>query len=154
MRTNRLRRGFTLIELMIVMAIIVIIAMIAVGPMNQQLNIGHETAAIQEIKTIHTAEAQYFGQFGKYAASLAALGPPAASAMGPEAAALIPQNLAVGKKSGYVFEVTATPDGYAVTAIPQKFGSSGRRSFYSDQTLVIRTSWTAEPANVTSAAIE
>jgi type IV pilus assembly protein PilA len=139
---------------MIVMAIIVILAIIAVGPMDQQLNISHETSAIQEIKTIHTAEAQYYAQFGKYAASLAALGPSAASATGPEAAGLIPQNLARGKKGGYVFEVAATPDGYSVTAYPQKFGSSGRRSFYSDQTLVIRTFWTVEPANSNSPAIE
>ena len=45
-------------------------------------------------------------------------------------------------------QVTATV--YAITAIPEKFSSSGRRSFYSDQTLGIRNSWTAEPANANS----
>ena len=82
------------------------------------------------------------------------MGPAGNRTVGPEAAGLIPQNLASGKKSGYLLEVDATPDGYAVIAVPQKFGNSGRRSFYSDQTLVIRTSWTTEPANANSAAIE
>ena len=135
-------------------AIIAILGAIAYGEMSQQLMMAHETAAVQEIKTIHTAEAQYFAQFGKYATSLASLGPAGNRTVGPEAAGLIPQNLASGKKSGYLLEVDATPDGYAVIAVPQKFGNSGRRSFYSDQTLVIRTSWTTEPANANSAAIE
>jgi len=152
MRKNRC--GFTLLELIIVMAIILILGAIAFGPMNQQLMMGHETAAMEQIKTIHTAEAQYFGQFGKYAPNLGVLGPSGTRAMGPEAAGLIPQNLAEGKKSGYLFEIVATPEGYVVTAVPQKFGSSGRRCFYSDQTLVIRTSWTTEPANASSPAIE
>jgi type IV pilus assembly protein PilA len=152
MRTRR--RGFTLIELLIVMAIILILAAIAMGEMGQQLMLAHETAAVAEIKTINAAEAQYFAQFAKYAVSLAALGPPATGRMGPEAAGLIPENLAGGKKSGYLVEVHGTEDGYAVTAVPQKFGSSGRRSFYSDQTLVIRNSWTMEAAGASSAAIQ
>jgi type IV pilus assembly protein PilA len=148
------RSGFTLIELLIVIAIILILGAIAVGEMNQQLMMAHETAAVQQIKTIHAAEAQYYAQFGTYGPNLAALGPPAAGKMGPEAAGLIPQNLASGKKSGYTFEVGATPDGYAVFVVPQKFGSSGRRSLYSDQTLVIRNSWTGDVANAASTAIE
>jgi type IV pilus assembly protein PilA len=148
------RTGFTLLELLIVVAIIAILGAIAVGPMSQQLMLAHETATVQEIKTIHSAEAQYFAQFGRYAANLAALGPHGTRPMGPEAAGLIPQNLADGKKSGYLFELGPTAEGYAITAVPQKFGNSGRRSFYSDQTLVIRNSWTAEAANVNSAPIE
>ena len=148
------RRGFTLIELIIVIAIIAILGGIAVVEVNQQLMMAHETAAIQEIKTIHTAEAQYYAQFGKYADTLGALGPHGTRAMGPEAAGLIPQNLADGKKSGYLFEVGPTADGYAVTASPLTFGKSGRRSFFSDQTMVVRTSWTADSANVNSAAVE
>jgi prepilin-type N-terminal cleavage/methylation domain-containing protein len=148
------RSGFSLIELIIVMAIILILGAIAIGEVNQQIMMAHETSAVQEIKTIHTAEAQYYSQFGHYAPDLGALGPHGARAMGPEGAGLIPPNLASGKKGGYLFEVGPTPDGYAVSAVPQKFGNTGRRSFYSDQTLVTRQSWSAEAANANSPPIE
>jgi type IV pilus assembly protein PilA len=148
------RSGFTLIELIIVMAIILILGALVVGPMNQQLMMAHETAAVGQIKTIQAAEAQYFSQFGKYPASLAALGPPSTREISPEAAGLIPAKLALGRKSGFVFASAPTADGYALTALPEKFGSTGRRSFYSDQTLVIRTSWTVQAAGAGSAEIE
>ena len=147
-------RGFSLIELLIVIAIILIIAAIAVPKMNQQLMAANETAAIQHIRTIHAMETQYYSQFGKYAESLAALGPPASGAAGPAAADLIPKDLAEGKKSGFLYTLQVTQTGYAVTAIPEKFSSSGRRSFYSDQTLGVRNSWTAEPANANSPEIK
>jgi type IV pilus assembly protein PilA len=152
MRRNR--RGFSLIELVIVMAIILILSVLVAGPMNQQLMMAHETAAVGQIKTIQAAEAQYFSQFGKYPPSLAALGPPSARAIGPEAAGLISAKLALGKRSGFVFATAPTTEGYALTAVPEKFGSTGRRSFYADETLVIRNSWTAEAAGAGSAEIE
>src|SRR6185436_10059391 len=135
---NRSRRGFSLIELLIVIAIILIIAAIAVPKMNQQLMAANETAAIQHIRTIHAEQTQYYSQFGKYAENLAMLGPPASGAAGPAAADLIPKDLAEGKKSGFLYTLEVTPTGYAITAIPEKFSSSGRRSFYSDQTLGVR----------------
>lgn len=152
MSQNRRRRGFTLIELMIVIAIILIIAAIAVPKMNNQMMAAHEMAAIRQITTIHQAETQYYSQFGKYAA-LAELGPPASGAAGPSAADLIPKILADGKNSGYVFAVQNTATGYAVTAVPETFNSTGRRTFYSDQTLQIRNNWTQEPANANSPEI-
>jgi type IV pilus assembly protein PilA len=148
------RLGFTLIELLIVIAIILILSAIGIGEMGQQLMLAHETAAVQEIKTIHSAEAQYYAQFGTYAPALGALGPHGKRAIGPDAAGLIPENLAEGTKSGYLFEIVPTPEGYSITAIPQKFGNSARRSFYSDQALVIRNSWTPEPATATSPPIK
>src|SRR5713101_9122946 len=143
MHRNRRRRGFTLIELMIVIAIILVIAAIAVPKMNNQMMAAHEMAAIRQITTIHQAETQYYSQFGKYAA-LTELGPPASGTAGPAASDLIPKILADGKNSGYIFAVQSTPTGYAVTAIPEAFGSSGSRTFYSDQTLAIRQSLTLE----------
>ena len=53
----------------------------------------------------------------------------------------------------YTFTVTASTTGYSVTAVPDAFGSSGRRTFFSDQTLVIRNNWTQEPANAASPEI-
>jgi len=148
------RRGFSLIELLIVISIILIIAAIAIPKMNNQLMSAHEMAAIRQITTVHQAETQYYSQFGKYAETLQALGPPASGAPGPAAADLIPKVLADGKNSGYVFSVAATPTGYTVTAVPEAFNSSGRRTFYSDQTLVIRNNWGQDPATVESPEIK
>ena len=153
MSHNRRRRGFTLIELMIVIAIILIIAAIAVPKMNNQMMAAHEMAAIRQITTIHQAETQYYSQFGKYAA-LSELGPPPSGAASPSASDLIPKILADGKNSGYLFAVQGTPTGYAVTAVPETFNSTGRRTFYSDQTLQIRNNWTQEPANANSPEIK
>jgi type IV pilus assembly protein PilA len=99
-------------------------------------------------------ETQYYSQFGRYAVSLAELGPPASGTAGPSAADLISKDLSEGKKSGYIFNVSATPTGYAITAVPETFNSSGRRTFYSDQTLVVRNNWSQEPANVNSPEVK
>src|ERR1700676_3565623 len=154
MRINKRRNGFSLIELLIVIAIILIIAAIAVPKMNNQMQAAHEMAAIRQLTTIHQGETQYYSQFGRYAASLTELGPPASGAATPAASDLIPKVLADGKNSGYTFAVQPSPTGYAITAIPEAFGSSGRRTFFSDQTLVIRNNWTQEPANVNSPEIQ
>src|SRR5258708_4007266 len=154
MQRQRLRRGFSLIELLIVISIILIIAAIAIPKMNNQLMAAHEMAAIRQVTTIHQAETQYYSQLGKYAGSLVELGPPASGAAGPASADLIPKVLADGKNSGYVFAVQASPTGYSVTAVPEAFNSSGRRTFFSDQTLVIRNNWSQEPATVASAEIK
>jgi type IV pilus assembly protein PilA len=154
MRQKRGRRGFTLMELLIVIAIILIILAIAVPKMNKQIMAAHEMAAIRQIGTIHQAETQYYSQFGQYAQSLSQLGPPPSGAAGPAAADIIPKVLADGKASGYLFTVAGSPTGYAVTAVPESFGSSGSRTFYSDQTLVIRNNLTQEPATATSPEIK
>lgn len=148
------RRGFSLIELLIVIAIILIIAAIAVPKMNNQMMAAREMAAIRQIRTIHEAQAQYNSQFGKYATSLAELGPPASGAAGASAADLIPRGLAEGKNGGYTFAIQGTQTGYAVTAVPDSFGSSGRRNFYSDQSLSVHNSWTQEAANANSPEIK
>ena len=135
-------------------AIILIILAIAVPKMNKQIMAAHEMAAIRQIGTIHQAETQYYSQFGQYAGSLAQLGPPPSGAAGPAASDIIPKSLSEGKASGYIFTVASTPTGYSVTAVPESFGSSGSRTFFSDQTLVIRNNITQEPATATSPEIK
>jgi prepilin-type N-terminal cleavage/methylation domain-containing protein len=151
---RRSRRGFSLIELLIVVAIILILAAIAAPKLNQNRMHAQETAAIRQIQTIHVAQTQYYSQFGKYAANLAELGPPASGQAGPSASDLIPDDLAKGKKTGYTFNLQGGPNGYAISAVPDVFGNTGRRSFYSDQSLVIRENWGAEPATATSKEIK
>jgi prepilin-type N-terminal cleavage/methylation domain-containing protein len=156
MLTNarRARRGFSLIELLIVIAIILIIAAIAAPKLNIARMQAQEMAAISTMTTIHVGETSYFSQFGKFAESLQQLGPPAGGAAGPATADLIPGDLATGQKSGYVFTLTATKDGYSVSAVPQIFGQTGRRTFYSDQTMTVRENWSAEPATAQSKEIK
>jgi type IV pilus assembly protein PilA len=155
MRTTRQRRrGFTLIELLIVISIILVILAIAVPKMNKQMQGAREMAVIREIGSIHQAETQYYSQFGKYATNLIQLGPPVSGADGPEAANIIPKILADGKKNGFTYTLTATPSGYAISAIPDSFGNTGSRTFFSDQTLVIRNNWGQEPATPASPEIK
>ncbi len=144
------QRGFTLMELLIVIAIILIILTIAVPKYNNQVMAAHEMAAIRQIGSIHTVETQYMSQFGMYATVLTQLGPPASGAPGPQSADLLPKTLTDGKASGYLFTLTARPTGYSITAIPEAFNTTGRRTFYSDETLVIRANNTQEPATATS----
>ncbi len=144
------RRGFTLMELMIVVAIIFIILAIAVPKYNNARMQANELSALRMVGTIHTTQAQYQSQFGKYAVTLEELGPPPSGQPGPPAADLIPGDLAKGKKSGFVFQMQGTPGGYTLTVVPETYNSSGRRSFYSDQSMVIRENWGPEPATASS----
>ena len=109
-----------------------------------------ETAAIQAVRTIHTAEVQYQSQYGRYAASLTELGPPAGGAPNASAADLIGNDLANGEKQGYKFTVAPVPGGYTINAVPVAYGGSGSRSFYSDQTMAIRANEGPEPATAQS----
>jgi type IV pilus assembly protein PilA len=143
-------RGFSLIELLIVIAIILIIVTVALPKLNNATRFAHEAAAIKAIQTIHTVQVQYNSQYGRYAASLTELGPPASGAATASAADLIDSALAQGEKSGYKFTVTPIQGGYVINASPVTFGSSGSRTFYSDQSMVIRENYGPEPATASS----
>jgi type IV pilus assembly protein PilA len=146
----RRRRGFSLIELLIVIAIILIIITIALPRLSRARMYSQETAAIGALRTLHTAQVQYYSQYGKYAASLTELGPPASGAASPAAADLIGNDLSGGDKSGYKFTLTGNQAGYAINANPLAFGSSGSRTFYSDQSMVLRQNYGPEPATSNS----
>lgn len=146
------QRGFSLIELLVVISIILIILTIAVPQMSKMQANARETGAIATIHTIYAAQIQYQSTFNKFATNLSQLGPAssAGATEGPESAGLISASLASGNSSGYVFTLAGTPTGYTISAVPKTFGSTGRRTFYADQTGVVRENWGQEPATATS----
>jgi type IV pilus assembly protein PilA len=151
-RRNR-QAGFSLIELLIVIAIILIIITIALPKLNRARMFAQETAAIGAIRTIHTAQVQYTSQYGRFATTLAELGPPASGAPSAASAELIGSDLASGEKGGYKFTMTGNPTGYQINAIPVAYNATGSRTFYSDQTMVIRENSGSDPATPQSKEI-
>ena len=147
------------------MAIILVIAAIAIPQLGKQLMAAHENAAVQTIRNLHADEAQYYAQFQTYATSLAQLGPPASGAAGPAAAGIIANKelaeghsngytfVIGGSPNGYTFTISGSPSGYTISAVPDQYGNTGSKTFYSDQTMVIRQNFTQEPATPNSPAI-
>ncbi len=153
-RRNR-TLGFSLIELLIVIAIILIIAAIAMPKLTSARMFAYEMAAIRTLHTVNTAQTQYFSTYGRYAASLPEMGPPAGGAAPTAASAdLITQDLAQGNKSGFKFAMVGSPQGYTVNAEPQVFNTTGKRTFLTDQSTVIREHLGSEPATINDPEIK
>jgi hypothetical protein len=103
------------------------------GSMERRELASHETSAIIDVADINKAQAAYYGRTSKYAASLSEL---CGSVNGPS------RRICRGEVHGYVFTVASSSptEGYAIDARPKTPGSSGRRFFYSDQSMIIRQS--------------
>lgn len=153
---NRREAGFSLIELLIVVAIILVLLGIMLPQVNKIRMNGNETRAIAEVRTLNLAQTQFSSQFGRFANSLSELGPATGGgAEGPSASGLIPGDLAKGVSNGYNFALTGTNGAsYTIIATPAAYGSTGRRTFYSDQAGVIHQNWGAEPATAQSEQIK
>ncbi|HEV2323761.1 MAG TPA: prepilin-type N-terminal cleavage/methylation domain-containing protein [Terracidiphilus sp.] len=138
--------GFTLMELLIVIAIILILMLMAIPTFGTLKKRADDLSAINSIQKINQAEIQYESTYpaNGYACSLQALGgDPNSGAPSPASSQILQGDLTTGSKSGYTFtighctKITANGvdrvTGYQITAVPWTVGKTGDRSFCSDE---------------------
>ncbi|MGO8985248.1 MAG: type II secretion system protein [Terriglobales bacterium] len=144
----RKQRGFSLIELLIVVAIILIIASMAIPNLLRARMSANEASAVGAVRTLNTAQISYNSAYPSvgYAATLGALGGTSCSPPGPASACLVDTQLASGAKNGYNFTLsgaTGTPAAsYEVIAAPAVPNQTGTRYFCSFADAVVRSAVT------------
>lgn len=158
------QKGFTLIEMLIVVAIILVIAAIAVPTLLRSRIAANEASAVGSLRMINSAQATYASTYptSGYASSVSVLGPGSANNTSASSANAVLIDFVLGcavqpcTKSGYTFQLSATggpPTYYASTALPTTPGQTGQRRFYSDATGTIRYNQTTS-ATSTDAPIQ
>jgi prepilin-type N-terminal cleavage/methylation domain-containing protein len=152
-------QGFSLIELLIVVAIILIIAAIAIPNLLRSRIAANQASAVGSLRTLNTAEITFATTYNTgYTSTLGDLGPPASN-QNPSATAagLIDSVLSGGSstaslssKSGYSFlyspgatDASGRIDTYGITATPITVGTTGTNFYYTDASGIIRQNSTA-----------
>jgi prepilin-type N-terminal cleavage/methylation domain-containing protein len=155
------QKGFSLIELLIVVAIILIIAAIAIPNLLRARIAANESSAVGSVRTIVTANVTYQSTWGTgYATNLVVLGGANPCTATAATACLIDPVLAAGNKSGYQINdvggaaVAGVVPTFVVYADPQTVGQTGQRAFCSDESGVVRFDVTGAAAPATDAACE
>jgi type IV pilus assembly protein PilA len=146
LQEGRREEGFSLIELLIVVAIILVIAAIAIPNFLRARMAANEAAAVENSRTITSAQVIYYTTYGVgFAASLMTLSGPGGAPPTVTAANLIDPILATGTKAGYTFTyVPLTPDtngyfqDYSLNADPVSSNITGVRHFFTNEPAVIR----------------
>ena len=163
MRNNK-QKGFSLIELLIVVAIILIIAAIAIPNLLRSKMAANEASAVASLRTYNTSIVAYQTTYGTDPTTdFSQLGPTAGGALPTAAAADLVDNLLGVKaptKSGYAFtyvpgaaDANGIVSTYTINADPTVANSTGQRTFFTDQSGVIRQRTDGKPAAVTDTPI-
>lgn len=139
------RAGFTLVEIMIVVAIIALLAAIAIPNLLRARLNANESAAIAAMQTISTAAQSYRSANPTYPLALGSL----SGATPP----YIDSVLGSGAKQGYSFSLLGSTNSFTATGGPQTVGTTGSRYFFVDESGVVRYSASAT-ATGTSTPIE
>ena len=150
-------RGFSLIELLVVVTIIMVIVAMALPRLTPVKMSANETSAAVSIRALNSACLTYETLYGSFPPSLAALGP--GSEQNANSADMIDALLAGGTKDGYRFTYSAGPkdslghiSSYTILAEPITPGTTGMRSYFGDQSGTIRSK-VGGPADATSSPI-
>ena len=122
-------RGFSLLELLIVVAIILIIATIAIPSLLRSRQAANESAAVSNLRTINTAEVTYLSSAGGNYGTIGDL----------VGAGLLDSRFSGTAVSGYAFAVSAAGSDYTATAQPTS-ANTGRYGYYSLPDAVVRYS--------------
>jgi type IV pilus assembly protein PilA len=157
---RRNQQGFSLIELLIVVAIILIIAAIAIPNLLRSKMAANEASAVASLRTYNTAIVAYQTTYATDpATNFTQLGPVSGGGSPSASAADLVDSLlgaATPTKSGYAFTYTpvaATPvTQYTILAVPSS-SSTGQRKFFTDQSGVIRQTTDNSTPTVSSTPI-